>query len=112
MPQTHRQLLPARSIAQPQPGFFSLRLCRNGPWVPAAIQIIDGKWNTYINGVHVGGPHPDFMHVKEIWRIWHGGTEVSAADYRRALAQIKADPADPRHAPRKPVDPRRLPPPF
>jgi hypothetical protein len=110
-----------REIANPQPGFFRLKLARNAPWTSAVIfrpcpleMHIDEPWNwldrwprlaAEIDGIEV-----------EIERVWHWGQTIKQAEYEF----LRADhawcrnyaPTAPEARPQHAVDVSRLKPVF
>ena len=79
-------IVQSRPIADPQPGFYRLRVHKGGPWTPAVIfrpcpleMHIDEPWNwldrwprlaAEIDGIEV-----------EIERVWHWGQTIKQAEY-------------------------------
>jgi hypothetical protein len=102
-----------RNVWPPEPGFFSLRLVRNGWPVPARIVCDGGCWYAIIDGLE----HPpafDPAYAPHVARVWERGTRVDRADYdwrneMRAYAAAN-EPAHPCLRPTEPMDPLSLPP--
>lgn len=100
-----------RRIDQPEPGFFTLRLIRNGWAVPCSIDFeeqtefwtatIDGEARRHIDPVQAG-----------VFRIWIYGKQIEAWRYADLLAlKSWAQQHDPDHPclhPRKPIDFMRI----
>lgn len=103
-----------RVVDQPQPGLFKMRLVRRGPFVPAKIEKIDGKWTATINGAEQWPPSADPVAAAGVLRIWHGAAAITAQEYEylielKAWAEASA-PEHPAANPTKPIDLSSLPP--
>jgi hypothetical protein len=85
---------PSRPIAEPEPGYFRMRLVKGGPWVAARIWIPFGILMGEINGGEAD-PH----------RIWESAERISVAAW---LALMRDPPANPD----QPIDLAAMPPPF
>lgn len=109
-----------RHVAQPRPGYYALRLVKDGPFVAAMIThapTLDPEtgepmdrsplWSAFIDGELVEEPSPDWV-AAGVGRIWHAGERVSQEDYdyRLALAAWAREhaPNSPEANPFKPVD--------
>ena len=102
----------ARAVAEPQPGYFLVRLVRKGPRVPAQIRHVDGQWNAVINGASFPAA-ADPAAAPRVFFIWHSGEEIAEAEYRKSLARSRAaSPDDPLSNPGKPIDLTTRPPLF
>ena len=75
---------PARDIAEPREGLFSIRLCRGGPPVAAAIVRCLGILTATVNGQPASVEH-----------VWESGTFIPEAEWRRLDANRPADPTTP-----------------
>jgi hypothetical protein len=71
-----KQMPNPRRIDKPEPGFFRLRLVRNGPWVGARIYTIFGMFAAEINGVKGW----------DVDRVWTSGKEITQDEYDDLLA--------------------------
>lgn len=110
-----------RILDQPKPGFFRLRLVKNGPWVAAKISYgpqldTDGLamldegdlWSTRIDDELIADPSPD-PHVAHVDRVWIYGEEITEAEYEFLLLDSAWQRSQGISA-RKPVELRKLPP--
>lgn len=101
----------ARAVWPPEPGFFALKLVRNGWLVPARIGFDGVRWHAEIDGT-IHPAHTDPALAPEVARIWTSGARVDEADYRWRFA-VKAhalahDPAHPALCPDKAMNPNTL----
>jgi hypothetical protein len=98
----------ARAVAQPEPGYFLMRLVRGGPMVSARI-LRDGagRWQAIVDA-KTYPPAADPAAADFVFRIWHGGEIISETEYLRhegAKARaIAANPLHPATRPRQPID--------
>lgn len=117
-----------RSIDDPQPGYFKLRLVRKGPWLPARIrhepmadpttgEPLDRSylWYAEIDGQLHAPPDRDPARAG-VFRIWLFGKRITEEDYSK-LRENKAraervDPQAPELNPETPVDLGRMKPLF
>lgn len=95
----------------PRPGFFTVRLVRNGWATPARIvRNESGEWQAEVNGLlYPANENPG----RAAWvpRIWAEGTEITEPDYLKRLATLAAaGPDHPARNPSRPVDLMKLPP--
>lgn len=127
----------SRQLDRPEPGFYTLRLVKNGPRVAARIARLctctigggehaphdwtpacDRPWPVWlaeINGDQVSEPDRDPLKAG-VFRIWESGEPCTADEYRyrlelKAWAEREA-PDAPEANPRKPIDLNQLPPLF
>jgi len=96
---------PPRRIDDVQPGFFRIRLCRNGPYVAARIERTEHGWKASIQGESCGFANPDPWASDGVSRIWHFGVMISEAEYRQLLGSKHPSP-------HKPIDMNSEAPPF
>ena len=101
-----------RIVDQPEPGFFTTRLVRNGPLVPARIIWHEGEgWQAVVNGEPGPTSYDDVVAGVDL--IWNYCPRISEAEYEFMLAVIAwAEEHEPRHPaanPRRPIDPRTKP---
>jgi len=106
-----------RAVDKPEPGYFSMRLVKNGPQVAARILYDTAVgWSAIINGVVCGPAAEDPVHANGVFRIWLGATRSTESEYRYLLKSAawanKHAPDDPMANPSKPIDLRNLPPVF
>jgi hypothetical protein len=102
----------SRSVAEPEAGFFLMRLVRNGPFVPARIRHIDRMWSAVING-EAFPASSDPANAPRVFSIWHSAEQITEAEYRKRLLQSRdAPPDDPLANPDRPIDLTILPPLF
>ena len=101
-----RHAEPPRRIDAIEPGYFKLRMVKNGPWVAARIShgTITGWWAS-IGGDQCGPPSYDPFQAVGVSRIWETGTPITEDEYRQILAA-------PPSSPRLPVDIGSEPPAF
>ena len=112
-----------RDIANPRPGFFKLRLVKDGPWLAARIFLpcpIDPEFGhpmdrsrhllAEVDGAFVEPP------TAWVFRIWTGAVEIAEAEFNYLRDDAswcrQYAPAEPRANPRQSVDPRRTAPVF
>ena len=92
---------------EPQPGFYTVRLVKKGPELPAVITLTDGLWAAAVNGKPLAAPHPDPFHAG-VYTVWHGGRRSDAAQHSHLSAMLAwalvYQPDHPLCHPRKPVD--------
>ena len=88
-----------RPIDDPRPGFFRLRLVKNGPFVGAELRygpprdpetggIMSERsyqWETLVNGKLVSEPSPDPVKAG-VFRVWLSGTQIEEPEYRYLIA--------------------------
>jgi hypothetical protein len=100
-----------RQIWPPEPGYFLLRLVKDGWRVPCRIIHDAEGWHAEVDGTHHPA-HADPALAYMTDALWHGGLRISQADYNWAVAtreQARATAPDhPSLHPRKPMDPRTL----
>lgn len=100
-----------RPIADPQPGYFRLRLVKGGWAVPCAIGEDEqtGKWTSIIDEQEIS--HIDPVEAG-VFRVWIYGERIEAWQYADLLAlKAWAKQAYPDHPclhPRRAIDPMRL----
>ena len=98
---------------EPQPGFYTVRLVKRGPALPAITALTDGLWSTMINGVLLAPPHADPFHAG-VYTVWHGGQRSDAVEHAYLSAvrnwALVHQPGHPLCHPRKPIDVGALPP--
>ena len=95
-----------RQIDQPRPGFFKLRIVKDGPFVPAAIihrpprdpvtnEPLDRSlmWEAWIDGKLTREPSQDQLDAG-IFRIWTAGREISADEFRAMSLNESLAPVD------------------
>lgn len=75
--------------AEPQPGFFLVRIVQKGPWVPAVIRQEDGQLRAAI----LGNP-------ADVYRVWDYGHPIARDDYDYLMADAAWCR---RHAPDEPL---------
>jgi hypothetical protein len=100
---------PSRSVDQPEPGWFEMRLVKGGPPVAARITRDEqGLWGAWIDGVPCGAMHTDPTLAAGVFRIWHGGRFCTEAehDYRLAMKAwaLEHDGNHPAANPTKPIN--------
>lgn len=108
----------SRPIADPRPGFFAIRLVKDGPEITARLYIpcpLDPEFcGPLARSRHLLAEVDGAEVTPERWinRIWIGGREISAAEfhYLRDDAAWCRDhaPHEPRANPRTAMDPRRI----
>lgn len=116
-----------RAIANPQPGFFQLRLVKLGPFVPARIA---RTCVCTVNGGDAQAEHDwrptcdRFPPLEatingepaDLYRVWLGGRAITKAEFDFLTADTaharQFRPDSPRANPRTPIDLNRLPPLF
>jgi hypothetical protein len=98
-------------ISQPVAGFYSLRVCKNGPNVPVRFwRDGAGEWSVEVDGMrqHTDGTPLD---PYEIWPF-AGGREITQSEFefliRRRLWALAHDPNHPAANPFQPVDLRKM----
>ncbi|MFA9204885.1 MAG: hypothetical protein ACEQSH_00355 [Bacteroidia bacterium] len=98
---------PSRRVDLPEPGWFKLRLVKGGPYVPAAITRDGGAWGAIINGIRSEPTDADPARATDVFRVWHSGMRIDAAEYRHMLAVSHwakdHAPDDPAADPTKPI---------
>lgn len=91
----------------PSPGFYLLRLVRNGPYVGAQIRHEDGQWFVMEDGV-LQGPSTDPWLLPLMERVHHYGRETTEAEVRFRLGLKRFEeiykPDGSAANPRKPID--------
>lgn len=119
MRQPARAPLPPRAIAHPEPGFWMIRLVKDGPRVPARIF-------RHTTTHEPGNPEnlmerPSFLcaeilgHLVRLDRVWlRSGVPIDAAEFEFQMQDFQHAaahrPADPKAAPKKRVDLTLIPP--
>lgn len=105
-----------RVVDEPQPGFFRMRLVKRGPYVPAKIENVDGKWSATINGKPQLPTHEDPMLASGVLDIWHSAKIIDEAEYKYLIGlkewAERVKPDHPAANPYKPIDLKTLPPVF
>jgi hypothetical protein len=110
-----------RVIDRPEPGYWLVRLIKDGPWVPAAIVRVQtmhepGEPDNLMErspflAAEIAG---DTVAVDEVWQ--RRGQPITADEYVQRVAQIKwarqHAPHDPIANPRERIDPLTAPLPF
>lgn len=99
----------------PEPGWFTVRLVRHGPHIPAQIDLDEGGlWSAIIDGKEVGPPNYDPIYAAGVYRVWHGGKRVQQTEYEYLIMlkawALKHSPSHPLCNPRQPIDIASLPP--
>jgi hypothetical protein len=95
---------PSRRLDDPEPGYFLVRVIKNGPLVPAAIFREFGVWRAEINGEIQPDPNPEPLKAGKVVSVWHSFRErLTKEEYDRRLKRA-ADPADPSSRPRERLD--------
>ena len=119
--------LGARNIANPQPGFFRMRMVKGGVYVPARIflpcPMVVGDWTSC-------DAHPDDwcmpmdrsrwlkgeinLRPADLWRVWGFGQPIPIEEFEFMVevvrwAKVHA-PESPEAKPWRPIDLRALPP--
>jgi hypothetical protein len=115
-----------RMIDNPEPGFFKVRLLKDGPWVAARIEYGPTKdpetgepldrspmWTATIDGKPLAdSPSPDPLKAG-VFRIWHSGRRIEEEDYllllRHAEWAKQHSPNDPAANPTQRIDLMRAP---
>lgn len=91
-----------RQIDDPAPGYFTIKLIKGGPRVPARLHMdLTGYW-AEIDGKRCGAASEDPLQADGVMRVWLYGREIDQVEYAALLG--RADKPDPR----KPVDLRKL----
>ena len=99
-----------RSVTEPRPGFFLIRLVKGGPFVAARISHQNGVWWAEINGKPCGARHSDPLLAEKVFHVWlTARQEIDEAEYRRRLG-LASQAGHPAAQPRKPIDLNALPP--
>lgn len=97
----------ARAVAEPQPGFFLIRLVRKGPQVPARICHENGVWWAIVDSQTFPSAS-DPAAAPRVFPIWHGGEEITEAEYQHRLALKRwaqaHQPDHPAANPGRPID--------
>lgn len=88
----NRRKEPSRAIAEPEPGFFSLRLVKGGPEVGARIHQGFGIWWASINGVMCGAAAADPVAAAGVFRVWTSGARIDRQAYDALIANPPASP--------------------
>lgn len=98
---------PPRPSDTPVPGFFRVRLCKGGPWVPARILHEDDHWLVVIDGVATSeAAHRDPWKAPRMEMVAFSNA-ITAAEYASLLEQRRALPEDhPLKDATKPIDMR------
>lgn len=98
-------------VADAQPGFYRLRLVRDGWQVPCRILHENGQWQAEIDG-ELREAHPQPEHADGLAAIWHGAMIVTESEYRWAVATREHarahEPDHPSLHPFRPIEPMRL----
>jgi hypothetical protein len=122
-----RQRYGARNLAQPEPGYFQMRLVRGGVFVGARIlheptrdpetgEPLDRSWLWH--GLIDNEPDPDASPAptERVLRIWTYGRRIERAECEFLIADRawarRNTPLAPEATPREPIDPLTAPPPF
>lgn len=101
----NRRKEPSRAIAEPETGYFSMRLVKGGPAVAARIHHGFGLWWASINGAVCGSPAVDPVAAAGVFRIWTTGTRIFRDEYDALIAI-------PPEFPDQKIDIKKLPLPF
>lgn len=70
-----------RHAADPQPGFFRMRVVKGGPLVGAEIKHCGKLWEAWINGRMIRPPHEDAS-LAGVYRIWLIADPVEEPEFR------------------------------
>ena len=105
-----------RDPANPEPGFYKLRLVRKGPFVAARIVHDDATgWSVLIDGVSFG-PHPNPWAIARMHQVWPYAAAITEAEHDFMIAYAewarKHSPDDPVVHPTKQINIFDLPAPF
>ena len=85
-----------RAIAEPEAGWFKIRMVKNGPHVAARIhRSLGAFWSASINGVSCGAEDTNPAKSDGVYRIWATGTRITKSEYD---ALLKSPPSSPRLA--------------
>lgn len=101
---------------RPEPGHYTVRMVRGGPWLPARILYEDdtGFWRVEINGTEVGQPDLDPDAHPLLMRVWHHGRRSDELEHELMTATkawaAKHQPEHPLLHPTTPIDLGALPP--
>jgi hypothetical protein len=102
----------ARRVDLVEPGYFKLRLVKNGWQVPAQIAREGRDWFAVLDGTALG-MHRDPFQAEQVARIHEYGTRITLCEYVRLLAQKEWSrdhaPDHPCLFPMRPVTPGTLP---
>lgn len=95
-----------RAINAPEPGFFKMRLVKDGPFVPAVIlyrrprdpitdEVLDRSqmWEAWVNGVMEKEPSPDPA-AAGVFKIWTAGKPIPAQEFERMSLASAPQPAN------------------
>ena len=83
---------PPRAIADPEPGYFRIRMIKNGPFVAARIWRRLGMWCASINDIACGAEDADPAKADGVFRIWTTGTRITKPEYEALLRSPPSSP--------------------
>lgn len=87
---------PSRVIDDPRGGYFTIKLVRGGPRVPARIHMDRGGFWAEIDGKRCGAMSEDPLQADGVMRVWIYGIEIERAEYDELLARAgRPDPRKP-----------------
>ena len=96
-----------RESDNPMPGWYRLRLCKQGWPVPCLLTYSRDGWQATIDG-EAQEPHPDPWHAPGVADVHHYGQRISEAEYERLLEAkqwaLQHQPGHPCLHPRRPID--------
>lgn len=105
-----------RNPADPEPGFYAVRLVKKGIEVAAKIEVDGGGdciWAVQINGVGAGVTNDPAL-CDPLQQVWLFGRKIDEVEYNYLLARYQHykahEPDSPYANPEKPVDRRLMPP--
>jgi hypothetical protein len=81
------RLAKPRRVDQAEPGFFLVKFAKDA--MPVACRIIrweDGMWQAVVGG-EMREPHEDWVHARDVDRIWLRGQPCSEGDYQLFLTR-------------------------
>ena len=96
-----------RNPAEPEEGYYAVKLVKKGPAVGARIAHGDGNWYATINGEHkIGSEDPELNEF--VQQVWLFGRKIDKQEYDFLLARCAAYrlnwPDHPYANPEKPID--------
>lgn len=98
----------ARRVDIPTVGWYSVRLVKHGPQVPARILNYGDAWMVLLRGNPTGPANADPWRVEGMERVAQYGRLISENEYHDMLERDDAArPGEPLHDPTTPVDLRK-----